>query len=307
MKVLFFGTPAIAVPFLDWLIQNHQVVGVVCKPDEPVGRGMTVTSPPTKALALSKNIPVFQPEGPWTPEIIKSLADIKAEVGIAVAYGRIMPERVINAAKLGTINIHFSLLPKYRGAGPMQWALINGEKETGTTAFWLVKEMDAGPIFRRDKLTVEPTDDALTLKEKLVKLGVSQLEAVLTDIAAGKITKEPQTGEPSHAPMLKKEDGRIDWNKPAEQIVNRVRGVAEWPIASTKLSGKTLKIHKAAPGMPGKKAPGTIVDADKNGITVQAGDGTVVLKSVQPEGKKAMDAWAFWQGARLTPGEKFES
>jgi methionyl-tRNA formyltransferase len=307
VKVLFFGTPQIAVPFLERLIEQHHVVGVVCKPDEPVGRGYTLTPPPTKVAALKHKLPVFQPHGPWTAETIKLLTDLGADVGIAVAYGRLMPESVYAAPRLGTLNVHFSLLPKYRGAGPMQWALINGEKETGVTMFWLETQMDTGPIFRQDKIAILPSDDALTLKEKLINLGVSQMSAVLTDIESGKIIREPQVGAPCLAPMLKKEDGRIVWNKSSNEIVNLVRGVAEWPVASTKIGGKTLKIHQAVlSSVAGKKEPGTIVGADKNGISIQTGQGVVTLKSVQPEGKKGMDAWAFWQGARLNVGEKCE-
>jgi methionyl-tRNA formyltransferase len=313
VKVLFFGTPQIAVPFLDWLYQHEHVVGVVCQPDQPVGRGHEVTSPPVKEFAIINRIPVFQPAGPWTPDTTKTLKELGADLGIAVAYGRLMPEAVFMAPRLGTLNVHFSLLPKYRGAGPMQWALINGETETGVTTFWLEKEMDSGPIFRRDALTVEPADDALTLKEKLVALGVSQLEKVITDIAAGHIVKEPQKGAPSFAPMLKKENGKIDWKKNPAVMVNLVRGVVEWPVAFTTYqsfdgSRKTLKILRAEADatVPGHKAPGRILAAaKKTGIMVECGAGALLLKIVQPEGKKPMDAWAFWQGARLSVGDVF--
>lgn len=279
-----------------------------------MGRGYVFTPPPTKLFAEQHDIPIFQPVGPWTPDTIKSLKEAGADVGVAVAYGRIVPEAVFMAPRLGTLNIHFSLLPKYRGAGPMQWALINGEKETGVTTFWLEKEMDSGPIFRRDSMPIEPVDDALTLKEKLVALGVSQLEKVITDIVAGHIIKEPQKGAPTFAPMLKKEDGRIDWTKNPDQVVNRVRGMAEWPVAFATYKSsdglkKTLKVLRAAADatVPGHKAPGRILAAAKNtGIMVECGAGALLLKIVQPEGKKPMEAWAFWQGARLKVGDFFE-
>ena len=179
VRVLFFGTPQIAVPYLDWLTKNTEVVGVVTKVDEPVGRGYKLTPPPVKVLAQEKNLPLFQPEGPWTESTLKALEDLKADVGIAVAYGRLMPERVFKAPQLGTLNIHFSLLPQYRGAAPMQWSLIKGDQETGVTAFWIVKEMDAGPIFLKEKIPIAPEDNATTLKSKLIDLGIDVMDKVL--------------------------------------------------------------------------------------------------------------------------------
>jgi methionyl-tRNA formyltransferase len=305
MNILFFGTPHIAVPFLQWLDEHHTVVGVVCQPDKPAGRGYDVQPPPTKIFAEQRHIPVFQPAGKWEESTVAQLKKIDADIGVAVAYGRIMPEPVYQTPKLGTINVHFSLLPKYRGAAPMQWALVNGEKETGVSVFWLVKEMDAGPIFHQAAIPLAPEDDARALQEKLIQLGITVLSSAFNDLAENRLIKAPQTGTPTMAPLIKKEDGRVVWAKNAEAIVNLVRGFSEWPVAYTEMPvGKRLKIQKAAIG-PGKKGePGKILSAsEKEGIVIHAGEGTVALLTVQPEGKKAMPAWAFWQGGQLKIGD----
>ena len=201
MKVLFFGTPQIAIPFLEWLHKNHQVVGVVTKPDEPVGRGHKLTPPPPKIFSLANNLPCLQPEGKWTDDKGLTLRNFGADVGVAVAYGRLMPESVFLAPRLGTINIHFSLLPKYRGAAPIQWSLIKGEKISGVTAFWIVKELDAGPMCAQEEIPIDPTDNALSLKKKLTHLGIRVLGKVMKDLEQGKVVKENQMGEPTVSGM----------------------------------------------------------------------------------------------------------
>ncbi len=311
MNVLFFGTPDIAVPYLEWLDQRHTVVGVVCQPDKPAGRGYETQPPPTKVYAEQRRIPVFQPVGPWDDALIQSLKKTDADVGVAVAYGRIMPDAVLGVPKLGTVNVHFSLLPKYRGAAPMQWALVNGEKETGVSIFWLVREMDAGPIFHQATVKIEPDDDARSLESKLVPLGLSVLGQTFDDLSFNRVIKTPQQGTPTFAPLIKKEDGRLDWTKAANELVNQVRGFSEWPVAytefETKDGNKRLKIRKAVAGTVSRKGEaGEIIAAsEKEGIVVLAGQGAVGLRTVQPEGKKSMPAWAFWQGGLLKVGDKF--
>ncbi len=311
MKVLFFGTPEIAVPYLHWLSQHSQVVGVVCRPDEPVGRGYQITAPPTKVFAEKKGIPVFQPAGPWNDAVVAPLRNLNADLGIAIAYGRILPKSVLEMPKLGCINVHFSLLPKYRGAAPMQWALINGEEKTGVTVFWLEEGLDSGPIFQQADVAIAADDDATRLEAKLVPLGLRVLDNVLADIEKGNIKRTPQSGTPTLAPILKKELGRIDWAKPANTILNLMRGISVWPGASTKFTGKDgapkqLKVIRAKEfSQNSGKPPGTVIDALKNeGLVVQTGHGCVLLLDVQPEGKKPMPAWAFWQGAGLKVGDK---
>jgi methionyl-tRNA formyltransferase len=310
VKVLFFGTPEVAVPFLEWLMFHQTVVGVVCRPDQPVGRGYKLTSPPTKIFGQTKGVPIFQPVGHWSPDTVGKISDTKADVGVVVAYGRILPKAVFMAPRLGSINIHFSLLPKYRGAAPMQWSLIRGETKTGVTAFWLEEGLDSGPICRQKEIPIEPSDDTVTLRQKLIPVGIQVLEQVFKDLEAGRIIKNPQEGAPTLAPQLTKETGQIQWKSDAPSIVNLVRGVREWPGAATRFSSqggssKQLKIFKAEAHISREKpkTPGTILAADQDqGIVVQAGQGLVLVKQLQPEGKKEMSAWSFWQGARLEVG-----
>ncbi len=312
MNVLFFGTPSIAVPYLEWLSAHHNVVGVVCQPDKPVGRGYEIQAPPVKKFAQQKGLPVFQPQGRWEESTFNQLRKTSADVGIAVAYGRIMPKAAFLAPRLGTLNIHFSLLPKYRGAAPMQWALIKGEKETGVTAFWLEKEMDSGPIFHAESIKIDASDDAASLEKKLVPLGVGVLGKVFADLEQNKIVKAPQQGEPTLAPLLEKEHGNIDWSKSSESIANLIRGIREWPVAWTTVgtvgAAKKIKILKATyeAERDGTGQPGQILQAVKDkGIIVLTGSGCIFIHEVQPEGKKPMSAWAFWQGAHLKIGERF--
>lgn len=310
MNVLFFGTPHIAVPFLEWLDVHHTVVGVVCQPDKPAGRGYELQAPPTKQFAEQKHIPVFQPVGKWEESVIHQFKKTEADIGLAVAYGRIMPEAVFMAPRLGTLNVHFSLLPKYRGAAPMQWAIVNGETESGVSLFWLEKEMDSGPLFHQSSVPIQG-DDARTLESKLIHLGLSVMAETFRDLSENKILKNPQVGTPTFAPLLKKEHGKIDWSKPASSIVNQVRGLCEWPVAHTAamIQGqrKLFKIHQVEIGPEKKgKAPGEILSSTENeGIVVQSGSDTVAIKFLQPEGKKAMASWAFWQGGHLKVGDKF--
>ena len=315
VKVLFFGTPQIAVPFLEWLHAHETVLSVVCRPDEPAGRGYQIKPPPTKVFALDHNIPVFQPEsfnpdGPTAILMERALKDVGADVGIVVAFGRILPKSIYMAPRLGCVNIHFSLLPKFRGAAPMQRSLMSGETQTGVSAFWLDDGMDAGPLFQQASLAIDPADDTVSLRTKLISLGVDVLGGVMKKISAGDLVRQPQEGPVSLAPPLKKEEGVIDWKKPAASIANLIRGVVEWPGAQTSCHAKNqpvkkIKIIKARAecSVKGTNVPGTILEVRKSeGLLVQAGDGAVLLMDVQPEGKKPMPALAFWQGAHLDIG-----
>lgn len=310
MRILFFGTPKTAVPFLERLHQAHTVAAVVCQPDEPAGRGYKVTPPPTKIFALRNGLPVFQPTGKWSDEDVERLRGYGADLGVAVAYGRIMPRPVFGAPRLGTVNVHFSLLPKYRGAAPMQWALINGETETGVSIFWIEEGLDSGPVSAQRAVPIEPGDRMDTLREKLTAAGLQALEGVVVDCEKGSIRRVSQTGTPTLAPLLKKEDGRIDWTLPAARVSNLIAGVVEWPGATTLYrtaegEDRRLKILAATPG-DGAAAgsPGEVVAVDKEkGIGIKAADRVLWLSTVQPEGKKAMDAFSFWNGARLKIGD----
>lgn len=310
MKILFFGTPAVAAPFLAHLLERETVTGVVCKADEPAGRGYEIKSPPVKLAAQKASIPVFQPTGPWQSSQLESLRSLGAEVGIVVAYGRIMPRDVFQIPHHGCLNIHFSMLPRYRGAAPIQWALVNGETQTGVSAFWLDEGMDTGPLFAQRAVSIAAEDDVVSLREKLVGAGLLLLDEVLNRLAAGKETREPQKGPASLAPRLTKEMGRIDWKLPAVRLGNLIRGIVEWPGASTlyptPAGPRQLKILKAkAESGNGKMEPGAIVEPRKGvGFSVRAGEGQLLALEVQAEGKKPMPAWSFWQGARLKVGDQ---
>jgi methionyl-tRNA formyltransferase len=302
MRTIFLGTPAIAVPFLERLKEKTTVAGVITSPDQPAGRGYEIKAPEVKVAAQKLSIPVLQPETLKNKTVVDQIAVLNAEVGIVVAYGKLLPKDVLKIPKHGFLNVHFSLLPKYRGAAPIQWALINGEKETGVTLFWLDEGMDTGPICLQKKIAIQPEDDAESLRNKLVGLGVTALDEVLELIEKGEIPKTPQAGVPSKAALLKKEDSRLDWSKPAESLWNQIRGMTPWP--GTKVGG--LKILKARPYFENKEAqPGTVIDlVTDEGPVVKCGQHSLALLEVQPEGKKPMSAWSWWQGARLKIGDK---
>ncbi len=299
---LFLGTPALAVPFLERLHQKTKIAAVITTPDQPAGRGYQMKIPEVKVAAQRLSLPVFQPESLKIKDVADQIQSYGADVGIVVAYGKLLPKEILSLPKHGFINVHFSLLPKYRGAAPIQWTLVNGETETGATLFWLDEGMDTGPIFIQKKIAILPEDDADSLRNKLVDLGVSCLGEALGLLEKGKITREPQAGIPSKAPMINKEDGRIDWTKSAEAIHNKLRGFTPWPGAYC----GGMKILKAKVSFDSEIAdPGTVVRlVNGEGPVVKCGLNSLVLLQVQPEGKKAMPAWNWWQGARLKIGDK---
>jgi methionyl-tRNA formyltransferase len=302
MKTIFLGTPALAVPFLERLAKKTEVQAVITAPDQPAGRGYALKAPEVKVAAQKLSLPVLQPETLNGAEVVDQIQNFGAEVGIAVAYGKLLPKELLLVPKYGFLNVHFSLLPKYRGAAPIQWALVNGETDTGVTLFWLDEGMDTGPIFLQKKIAIEPEDDAESLRNKLVPLGVSSLEEALGLLEKGVVKKTPQIGLPSPAPSLKKDDGRINWAKPAVEIRNQLRGLTPWP--GVHVGG--MKVLKVKVSLDKNKAePGTVIRlATDEGPVVKCGLNSLVLLQVQPEGKKAMPAWSWWQGARLKIGDK---
>ena len=319
MKVLFFGTPELAVPFLSTLAERTEVVGVVTRADKPADRGHALQAPPTKVFAQSKGIPVFQPAR-WDDALISRLSALKSDLAVVVAYGKIIPPEVFNLPKHKTLNVHFSLLPLYRGAAPMQWSLIRREARTGVTLFWIDEGMDTGPVLLKKEIALAPGTDALALRELLVPLGVKALAEALSLIEQGKVPRIPQAGTPSFAPPIKKGQGLIDWGRPAAEIEALVRGLVEWPGAASPfltgpLKGQTLKILKAEAleGQPGEAgappagaAPGAITGVIKGkGFLIKCSQGFLLPTLVQAQGKKSMPAWAFWQGARMQAGDRF--
>lgn len=306
LNTVFFGTPAIAVPFLERLAALTRVRGVVTAPDRPVGRGYALTPPAVKTAAQKLNLPVLQPASPKELDLTAAFGPL--DVGVVVAYGYLIPPAVFNAPRLGLVNAHFSLVPKYRGAGPIQWALIRGESETGVSLFRLEKGLDTGPVFLQKTVPIRPEDNAATLRERLTFEGVELLGEFVRKMSSGPWEPTPQTGEWTEAPLLKKEDGRIFWDRhSARDILNLVRGTYEWPGAAARIRGGRLKIRAGEARPHGTGHPGEIVAVEKGkGFLVKCVSDSLLVTRVQPEGKREMDAESYWNGARLSVGDRFE-
>lgn len=305
-RVVFFGTPEIAVPTLARLLRDAEVRAVVAQPDRPRGRGQKVGAPPTKVLAALTGVPVLQPLKMKDPALWETLASFGADVFVVIAYGRILPPAILGIPPRGCVNVHASLLPAYRGAAPIQWAILRGEKRTGVTLMQMDEGLDTGPMLARVETPIGPDETAGELGARLGELGAGLLGDELPAIVAGTLPPEPQDGRhATHAPLLDKESGRLRFDRPAQELHDLVRGMNPWPSATTTLQGKLLKVHRTrpAPGEPAG-APGTIVAAGGDGIWVACADGALVLTEVQLEGRQRMRAGDFVAGARLVPGER---
>lgn len=307
MKTIFFGTPETAVPFLKLLAKRSEVLAVVSQPDRPSGRGLETAPTPVKKAALELGLKVYQPTKP--SEIAAELKALGADLAVVVAYGRILRADALAATRLGFMNAHFSLLPKYRGAAPVQWALVRGEKKTGVSLFWLDEGMDTGPVQAMTETPVGPDEDAGELLGRLTALGVDLLDSTLTDLEAGKIERRPQDGAATLAPLIKREDAHIDLSRPAQEIHDLVRGFRLWPRAALEKEGQgrvlVLKTALAAAGdPPAEGGPGRILLVDRTrGILVSCGSGSRLwFLAVQPEGKKTLNAADFANGLRLAAG-----
>lgn len=302
MKIVFMGTPDFAVASLDAIVKaNYDVVAVVTAPDKPAGRGQKLAESAVKKYALANQIPVLQPEKLKSPEFIEALKSYQADLQVVVAF-RMLPEVVWNMPPKGTINLHGSLLPHYRGAAPINHAIINGEKESGVTTFFLKHEIDTGDVIMAEKTAIEHNDTAGDLHDKLMNIGAGLIVKTLDAIASGSVTEQPQpmSDDLKHAPKIFKEDCKIDWNKPAEQIYNLIRGLSPYPTAFTFLNDKTLKLFKAEveEKEPGIAAGGFLTDG-KTYLKFAAKDGFVKLLDIQYEGKKRMLIEDFLRGMRL--------
>lgn len=310
LNVIFMGTPEFAVNSLDSIIKaGHNVLAVVVQPDKPKGRGMKLIYPPVKEYAISKGIPVFQPDSiKNNEEFINVLKNLNPDIIVVVAYGKMLPKTILELPKLGCVNVHASLLPKYRGAAPIQWAIINGEKVTGITTIYMDEGLDTGDIIISESIGIDENDNAQDLHNKLAILGGEILIRTLDLIEKGIAPRTKQIGEVSYAPMLKKEDGWIDWSKSAEQIRNLVRGLNPWPGAYTFLHNKLLKIWQVEIINSDESfLPGVIVKADLiNGLVVSTGKNHLKILELQAEGGKRMSAEQYLIGHKLIPGEKFE-
>ncbi len=312
MRIIFMGTPDFSVPALKALAgAGHQVVLCVTQPDRQKGRGKHVSFPPVKEAALSLGIPVLQPErikdAVWQEELKKYPADI----GVVIAYGQILPKSILTLPALGCVNVHASLLPKYRGASPIQQSIIDGENVTGVTVMQMDEGLDTGDMIAKVRVPIGEDETGGSLHDKLALAGAKLLLEALEDLEKGKALFEKQKNEDAtYVGMLKKESGRIDWSKSAAEIQRLVRGLNPWPSAYTGLQGKTLKIWEAKvlpePGDESREKepslPGQIVRLEKDAITVATGSGYLQITSLQLEGKKRMDAGAFLRGYALSPG-----
>jgi len=305
MRLVFLGTPAFAVPTLERLAEaGHEVLAVVTQPDRPRGRGQRDAPPPVKVAAARLGLTVYQPERVRRPEAVEYLRGLAPDAMVVVGYGQIIPQVVIDIAPLGILNVHASLLPKYRGAGPIQWAIIHGETSTGVTIMRIDAGLDTGDILLKAETEIGPDENAMELGQRLSNMGAPLLTEALDGLAAGRIVPQKQdSSQATYAPLLKKEDGRIDWSRPAEAIHNRVRGLQPWPGAYTGFRGQTLHIWRTrvVPGLPGSEAG---VVAGVKPLVVGAGGGAVELLEVQVEGRKRMAAADFVNGQRLVENER---
>ncbi len=310
MRTLFYGTPSIAVPYLELAAQESQVVAVITRPDRPMGRGLAIQPNSVKEAALKLNLPILQPERP--SEIAEQIRALDVDLGIVIAYGNILKTDILKATRLGHINVHFSLLPRYRGSAPVPWALVNGEKKTGVSLFWLDEGMDTGSLFSQTEVEILPHENAAQVMEKLQPLGLHLLGNALQKIAHGYYPKTPQEGTPTYAPLLKKTDGLINFENAASRIHNLVRGLILWPrayfILKDSSGEKRVSVLQSAletsSGAPFPAPIGTILRVEQErGFLIQCGQGSSVwISRVQPEGKSPMGAAEFLNGRRLTAG-----
>ncbi|MGQ9673276.1 MAG: methionyl-tRNA formyltransferase [Candidatus Aminicenantales bacterium] len=310
MRIVFFGSPASALPTFEKLLQaGHIVELAITQPDRPAGRGKKLTPPPVKEFALSHDIPVLQPEKVKRDEkTLQAIQKINPDVNVVVAYGQIIPAAIYNLPRFKSLNVHFSLLPKYRGAAPVEWAILNGERKTGVTIFELNEKMDEGDILAFAEVEIFPEETATELEKRLACLGADLLVGTLDKLE--ELPRLPQDhSRATYAPRLKKEDGRIDWSAPALTIERKVRAFSTWPGAYSFLHGQRILIcrgKKLAETLPGQR-PGRIVATERNGLIVACGqDSLFLVERLQRENRKEMDAHAFLQGMKVDPGDFFE-
>ena len=305
MKVIFMVTPEFSVGTLEALIEaGHEIVLAVTQPDKPKGRGKEMQFPPVKECALSHGIPVFQPKKIREPECIEELKKYDADVCVVIAFGQILPKEILQMTPFGCINVHASLLPKYRGAAPIQWAVINGEEVSGVTTMQMDEGLDTGDMLEKTEIVLDAKETGGSLHDKLAAAGACLCVSTLEKLANHELTPEKQ-GESTteYARMLDKKLGRIDWNRPACEIERLIRGLNPWPSAYTDWEGKTMKIWEAdVVHEDSDKKPGTVVEVTKNGFAVQTGKGLLQVKSLQIPGKKRMEADAFLRGYPLSAG-----
>lgn len=306
MRIIFMGTPDFSVPTLEALVASgHEVVAVVTQPDKPKGRGKEIHMSPVKECALQHNIPVYQPVRARDEAFVEEMRALNPDAMVVIAFGQILPKSLLDLPKYGCVNIHASLLPKYRGAAPIQWAVIDGEKESGVTIMQMDEGLDTGDMLAKAIVPLDEKETGGSLFDKLSEAGGRLCVETLAKLEKGEITPEKQGESPTaYASMLDKKMGNIDWNKSAVVIERLVRGLNPWPSAYTHLDGKTLKIWACdvLPQSASKGESGEILEVTKDAIHVQTGDGILVLREIQLAGKARMDAGAFLRGYKVVPG-----
>ncbi|MBE6928218.1 MAG: methionyl-tRNA formyltransferase [Ruminococcaceae bacterium] len=300
MRVVFMGTPDIAATCLQRLVQTeHEIVGVYTKPDMPKNRGMKLEMSDVKKLALQAELPIYQPTTFKDDAVYEELKALQPDVIAVVAYGKILPQRILDIARLGCVNIHASVLPELRGSGPVQWAILNGMEETGVTAMFMSAQLDAGDIIEIRKTPIDPYENAQSLLDRLALIGSELLCDTLTAIENGTASRTPQEHDKAtYAPMLSKELCPIDWTKSGRQIIDHVRGLDPWPVATTTLNEKRFKIYAVRP-VEGKtdRAPGTLLALTKQGLQIACGDGEILMiTQLQADGGKRMAAVDYFRG-----------
>ena len=313
MRLVFMGTPQFAVPSLRTLLNSsHEVVGVVTQPDRPKGRGKVIVPPPVKELALQQNVPVIQPEKMKAPEFISHLEEWHPDVIVVTAFGRILPTSILTLPPQGCINVHGSLLPAYRGAAPIQWAIINGETQTGITTMYMDEGMDTGDILLQEKVNIHGEETAGELAIRMAEVGGKLLVPTLEQLESGSLTRIPQDdSQASLAPILTKNDGCVDWTMSAKQIVNRVKGLSPWPGTFSYLKGKRMMFWQVREmesfSETSTGQPGTIISVGGTEVVVKTGKGLVGIMEWQPENKKRMTVEQYLSGNSLTPGAMFQT
>ena len=307
MRVIFMGTPDFATGTLEEIVKaGHEVVGVVTQPDKPKGRGKTMMPTPVKETALKYNLPVYQPRKVREPEFVELLRSLKPDVMVVAAFGQIITKEILEMPKYGCINVHASLLPAYRGAAPIQWAVINGDKESGVTIMQMDEGIDTGDMMDKAVVPIAEDETGGSLFDKLSHTGAKLCVKVLKDLEEGTAVgeKQPEESTTPYAKMIDKKMGEVDWKKSAKEIEQLIRGLNPWPSAYTKVHGKTLKLWKAKVLLEtSQMKPGQIVKVTKDSLAVQTGQGMLEIQELQLEGKKRMDTSSFLRGYALAEGE----
>jgi methionyl-tRNA formyltransferase len=311
MRIVFFGSDDFAAVHLEQLLAaKHQVLCCVTSPDKPQGRGMKLSITPIKQMALDKNIPCMQPMTLIHPHVVEALKSYQADLFVVVAYGRLLSQEVLNIPTMICVNVHGSLLPQYRGAAPVNRAILNGDKETGVTVQKMALALDAGDIIAQEKMSISDDEDAAQLRQRMAEVGAKLLVKVLAQSPDGKFPLTPQdAAKVTYAPKLTKEMGAIDWKKPARLIMDQVRGLKPWPGTYTSFNGKMLKIIRAQ--MPAenteKSSSGQVVEVSRDGILVACGDRAILITEVQPEAGRVMTAQSFAAGYKISAGQSLSS